>query len=315
MGLLGLGYTHSDLGGFAGGETFDKEMYIRWLQYGVFQPVYRPHAQEHIPPEPVFHDRETRRIVRDYIELRYRLLPYHYTLAYENSTTGMPLMRPVFFEDETNPDLIDVRDTYLWGDAFLVRPVTDPGVDSVSVDLPAGTWFNFWDDTRVDGGQAVDTAVTLETIPVYVRAGSFVPMVPLVQTTRDYSSENLQLHYYADASVKTASGMMFDDDGADGRSLELGQFETLRFDARQDDGLELTLEQSGRYDGMPASRRVELIVHNWIGEPAGVRIADRDVEVKRRPPRKGDSVGYNADDRLLTIRFDWDHAPIRITVR
>ena len=92
MSMFGLAYNHSDLGGFAGGEKFDKELYIRWLQYGVFQPVYRPHAQEHIAAEPVFHDRETRDIVRDYIKLRYRLLPYNYTLAYDNSTTGMPLM-------------------------------------------------------------------------------------------------------------------------------------------------------------------------------------------------------------------------------
>ncbi|MGB5576723.1 MAG: TIM-barrel domain-containing protein, partial [Woeseiaceae bacterium] len=97
MSMFGLAYTHSDLGGFAGGEKFDKELYIRWLQYGVFQPVYRPHAQEHIPAEPVFHDRETRNIVRNYIKLRYRLLPYNYTLAFENSTSGMPLMRPLFF--------------------------------------------------------------------------------------------------------------------------------------------------------------------------------------------------------------------------
>jgi len=96
MGLLGMAYTHSDLGGFAGGEVFDKEMYIRWLQYGVFQPVYRPHAQEQIAPEPVLHDIETKDILREYVKLRYRMLPYNYTLAYQNSSTGMPLMRPLF---------------------------------------------------------------------------------------------------------------------------------------------------------------------------------------------------------------------------
>ena len=315
MGLLGLGYTHSDLGGFAGGETFDKEMYIRWLQYGVFQPVYRPHAQEHIPPEPVFHDRQTRRIVRDFIELRYRLLPYIYTLAYENSTTGMPLMRPIFFEDEADPELIAEKDAYLWGDAFLVKPVTDPGVTASSVDLPAGTWFNFWDDTRVVGGQTVDTPVTIETIPVFVRAGSFVPMVPLVQTTRDYSSETLELHYYADSDVEMASGLMFEDDGESGRSLETGRFETLRFAATHGESLEISLSQSGRYDGMPASRRIDLIVHNWTGTPAEVRLAEENLDVRRRPRRKGDSVGYNAKERLLTVRFDWDHSPTRISIR
>ena len=213
MGVLGLAYTHSDLGGFAGGEAFDKEMYIRWLQYGVFQPVYRPHAQEHIAPEPVFHDRETRRIVGDYIRLRYRMLPYIYTLAWENSTTGMPLMRPLFFVDEDDPALIDEKDAYLWGDAFLVAPVTDPGIDSVDVDLPPGAWFDFWDGTRYEGGRTASVGVTLETIPVLVRAGSFVPMTGEIQTTRDYSSEKLAVHYYADDSVERSTGVMYDDDG------------------------------------------------------------------------------------------------------
>jgi oligosaccharide 4-alpha-D-glucosyltransferase len=193
-GLFGLAYMHSDLGGFAGGEEFDKELYIRWLQYGVFQPVYRPHAQEHIPAEPVFHDRETRDIVRDAIKLRYRLLPYNYTLAYENSATGMPLMRPVFFEEESVPWLIDIKDSYFWGDAFYVTPVTDPDMDNVSVLVPPGTWFDFWTNEVYEGNQIADIPVTLETIPVLVRAGSFVPMVDAVQTTRDYSSESLILH-------------------------------------------------------------------------------------------------------------------------
>ena len=92
MGMLGLAYTHSDLGGFAGGEKFDAEMYIRWLQYGVFQPVYRPHAQEHIAPEMVFHDSDTIETLRPWLNLRYQLLPYNYTLAYQNSLTGMPLL-------------------------------------------------------------------------------------------------------------------------------------------------------------------------------------------------------------------------------
>ena len=212
-GLFGLGYMHSDLGGFAGGETFDKELYIRWLQYGVFQPVYRPHAQDGVPPEPVFQDRKTRNIVRDFIRLRYRLLPYNYTLAWENSTTGMPLMRPVFFEDESDIGLIDARDSYLWGDAFLVHPVTDPGVETVNVELPEGVWFDFWNGDRYEGETTASIDVDLDTIPVLVRGGSFVPMIDDIRTTADYSSENLTLHYYADESVPTASGQMYEDDG------------------------------------------------------------------------------------------------------
>ncbi len=316
MGLLGLGYTHSDLGGFAGGETFDRELYIRWLQYGVFQPVYRPHAQEHIAPEPVFHDRRTRNIVRDFIELRYRLLPYNYTLAYENSTTGMPLMRPLFFEDETDLSLIDETDAYLWGDAFLVAPVTDPGVTALSIDLPDGTWFDFWTGRRYDGGRTVSIPVTLETIPVLVRAGSFIPMAKPVQTTRDYSSENLELHYYANTSVSRSTGQMYEDDGAARESLAGGAYELLEFDAEQDgDSLSIDLRRDGgEYEGMPAKRELTLVVHNWTAPVDAVRFAEEPVDVRRRMPRRGSAAHWDNGEKTLTVRVSWDHRPARLTV-
>ncbi len=295
-GLFGLAYMHSDLGGFAGGEEFDKEMYIRWLQYGAFQPVYRPHAQEHIAPEPVFHDSETRAIVRDFIDLRYRMLPYNYTLAWENSTTGMPLMRPVFFEAENVPWLIDVKDAFFWGDAFFVAPITDPGVENFEMLVPPGAWFDFWTDERYEGNQFADIPVALETIPVLVRAGSFVPMVDTVQTTRDYSSEKLILHYYADASVTEASGRMYEDDGKSRTSIEDGAFEILEFKAQQDgDLLQIHLSHNGgSYDGAPESREVQLVVHNWTGPVDAATFG-------------GEPVGFSRDGSTLTVNVDWRH--------
>ncbi len=299
MGLFGLSYTHSDLGGFAGGETFDKELYIRWLQYGVFQPVYRPHAQEHIAPEPVFHDRETRRIVRDFVNLRYRLLPYNYTLAYENSLTGMPLMRPVFFENEDDPRLIDEKDSYLWGDAFFVAPVMEPGLEAVQTRLPNGVWFDFWNGRRYDGGQDVAIPVDLETIPVLVRAGSFVPMIDDIQTTQDYSSDVLTLHYYADKSVTRSSGQMYDDDGQAPGNIEAGRFELLHFDAiHDDDYLRIDLKRSSAgYAGMPEQRKIRLIIHNWSQPAEMLRF---DGHPLRNAKIKEDTV---------TVEFDWNHKP------
>ncbi len=299
MGLLGLAYTHSDLGGFAQVDTFDDESYVRWLQYGVFQPVYRPHADEQWPPEPVFQERRTRNIVRDFIRLRYRLLPYNYTLAWENSTTGMPLMRPLFFEDETDPQLIDVGDSYLWGDAFLVHPVTEPGTRSVDVDLPQGVWFDFWDGTRHEGNATASIDIGPETIPVLVRAGSFVPMIDTIQTTRDYTSEKLALHYYADASVPDATGQMYDDDGSSRLSLEQGRFELLRFRATQEqDSLAIDLRRDGgAYEGRPESRELTIVIHNWDAPVTAARFNGEGVRVLR-----------NRRARTLTVRVDWDHA-------
>jgi len=282
----------------------------------VFQPVYRPHAQEHIPAEPVFHDRETRDIVRDYIKLRYRLLPYVYTLAYENSMSGMPLMRPLFFEDEENLELIDEKDAFLWGDAFLVAPVLEAGAKSVDVDLPQGVWFDFWDGTRFAGSQSVSVPVTLETIPVLVRAGSFIPMVDDIATTRDYSSEALTLHYYADASVAESQGQMYEDDGKSRLSLENGLFELLAFDSVHDNqSLSMNLRREGKpYAGRPETRTLTLVIHNWDSVPANVNFNGATVELQRRVPRKAMTGHYDADKKLLTVNVEWDHSAANLQV-
>ncbi len=305
MSLFGLAYTHSDLGGFAEGKKFDREMYIRWLQYGVFQPVYRPHGQEHIPSEPVFHDRKTRNIVRDFIKLRYRLLPYNYTLAYENSKTGMPLMRPLFFEDESDTSLIDEKDAYLWGDAFLVAPVTDPGLSAVEINLPVGTWFDFWDGARYQGGKTVAIPITLKTIPVLVRGGSFIPMTGDIDTTRDYSSRELTLHYYADASVASSTGQMYEDDGKSRLSLAKGQFELLKFRSEQDaNSLTINLRRNGGdYADRPASRKLKLVIHNWADTDSDVRFNGESVRAH-----------HNRKSRTLTVRVDWDHSASKLEI-
>jgi oligosaccharide 4-alpha-D-glucosyltransferase len=306
MGLLGLAYTHSDLGGFAGGEKFDPELYIRWLQYGVFQPVYRPHAQDHIPSEPVFHDTAVQDILRPYVNLRYRLLPYNYTLAYQNSLTGMPLMRPLFFSDESKAALIDNAQTYFWGDAFLVTPVTEPGVATVKVTLPEGVWFDYWTDAKQAGGGRIDAPVTLQTIPVFVKAGAFIPMAAEMANTTQYDSGRLQLHYYADASVKAASGVMYDDDGKDPDALRDGRHERLDFSSRHHGKvLDIVLKRSGDFVGEPATRAIELVIHNWPSAAKTVQIDGRAAEGAR----------YDAGRRSLHIPLAWQREKLSVSVR
>ncbi|AWL11071.1 Oligosaccharide 4-alpha-D-glucosyltransferase [Saliniradius amylolyticus] len=316
MGLLGLGYTHSDLGGFAGGEQFDSEMYTRWLQYGVFQPVYRPHAQELIPPEPVFHDQQTKDIVREFINLRYRLLPYNYTLSYLNSQTGLPLMRPLFFEDESNSSLIDNKSSYLWGDAFLVTPVTEAGAETVSVHLPEGVWFDYWTDKVYQGGQTVELPTSLETLPVLVRAGSFVPMADLVQSTQAYSSEHLTLHYYAHPEVSSAKGLMYDDDGETFDAVSSEQYELLHFSAEQD-GAVLTLNldrQAYDYQGMPESRQLTLVIHHQTQPPKEVKVGKDLLKVSGMPTLDKGQYHYDAKQQRLVIRLHWQQAQQQIEI-
>ncbi|EGM77555.1 family 31 glycosyl hydrolase, alpha-glucosidase [Rheinheimera sp. A13L] len=313
MGLLGLAYTHSDLGGFAGGEVFDKEMYIRWLQYGVFQPVYRPHAQEQIAPEPVLHDKETKDILREYIKLRYRLTPYNYTLAYQNSSTGMPLMRPLFFENEADTSLIANKDSYLWGDAFLVTPVTAAGVKSVPVQLPAGVWLDYWTGKVYQGGKTIEQPTDLTTLPVLVRAGSFVPMVPAVQSLKDYSSRQLELHYYHDQSIRQAKGQMYEDDGKSPDSLSKGQYELLTFNAEaKGQSLAFELNRTGLgYLGMPKQRYVTLVVHQ-SDKPNAVTVNGRNVALGETAADATQTAYYDAERKVVKVTLDWNTAQARI---
>ncbi len=310
MGILGMAYTHSDLGGFAGGEKFDKEMYIRWLQYGVFQPIFRPHAQDNIAPEVVFHDKETQDILRKFIKLRYNLLPYNYTLAYQNSSTGMPLMRPLFFaealDDKVGRRLMDNAKSYLWGDAFLVTPIVDAGVESVSIDLPKGVWFDYFSGTKHQGNQTIDMPTNLETLPVLVRAGSFIPMIDDIQSTQEYDSSMLTLHYYADKSVKFSHYEMYEDDGEMFQANVQGLFELLSFKASYNDK-QLSFDLShhgGGYTDMPANRKMKLIVHNWQNKPSKISVGKQ----------KAQQIDWNEKTKELSIKFTWQHQPLTLSI-
>ncbi|GAB3113032.1 DUF5110 domain-containing protein [Aestuariicella hydrocarbonica] len=302
MGMQGLGYIHSDAGGFAGGETFDPELYRRWLQFATFQPIFRPHGQEHIPSEPVFHDRETQAIVRRFIKLRYRLLPYLYTMAWQNSVTGMPLARPLFMNAQGDSEARLFADTqaYLWGDAFLVAPVVRAGVTEKTVYLPEGTWFDFWNDQRQQGGATVTAALSPETLPLWVRAGSFVPMLSEdIATTRDYSSAALTLHYYADASVPQAQAQMYDDDGSTHRAFAQQQYELLQFSARQQgDALQLQLSREGfAYAGRPDQRQLTLVIHHWLQSPQRLSVNGQKI--------KPQQFSYDQQQQRLTLTLPW----------
>ena len=270
MSLFGLAYTHSDLGGFAGGEAFDPELYTRWLQFGVFSPVYRPHAQEHIAPEPVFHDEPVKSIVRDYIKLRYRLMPYIYSLAHDNSRSGMPFMRPMFFYDE-NADLANTE-SYFFGDAFLVTPVTEPGISDVNVSLPDGVWFNYWNDDKITGGARVKLTTSIQELPVLVKAGAFVPMVPELNNLDSYGTEKLEIHYYADKSVEISESTLWNDDGVSTRTIETNQYETINLSATHQEELTLQLQSTGDYQGRPSTRTVDWIVHGLDVKPNRIEI-------------------------------------------
>jgi len=275
MGAFGLAYIHSDLGGFAGGEVFDPELYYRWLAMGVFSPVFRPHAQDHIPPEPVFHDSVTLERARDLINLRYAMLPYNYHLAYENATSGLPLARPVAFYSNA-PDQFTNRDQYYWGRDILVQPVVTPGLERAVVRLPQeSTWFDFWNPQRGVLSGSVEVDLKVSSIPVFVRAGAFIPLAKRVpKNTAEYDTSAIELHYFYDASQPRSQSSWFTDDGRSHDSLAAGQFEITDFYADSvDDSLELRLSNRGSaYANRPDVRFFDIKIHGLAKAPTAISV-------------------------------------------
>ncbi|MBV7537073.1 DUF4968 domain-containing protein [Duganella sp. sic0402] len=293
MGMQGLGYMHSDLGGFAN-PVLDDELYQRWLQYGVFQPVFRPHAQEEVPSEPVYREAKTKALAREAIRLRYRLLPYNYTLGFDNNQQGLPLMRPMLYEEPGNARVRAMSSTYLWGKDLLVTPVLKQGQKTADVYFPArSAWFDFYTGEKQAGGATRAIALTADHVPVYVRAGAFIPMSKVVQTTRDYNTRSIELHYWHDASVHAGAGKLYDDDGLTAQAYEQGKYELLSFSSTlQGKALSLrVVSEVGRQYQRP-EREIALSVHNIGAAPASVRV-DGKVAV----------FAWDAAGKLLTVQL------------
>ena len=263
MGIQGMAYMHSDLGGFAG-DYFDNELYLRWLQYGVFNPIFRPHAQEEVASEVARKDIITKAKAKKSVELRYQLMPYNYTLAFDNNQKGTPLMRPLFFEEPTNEKLLNEKESYFWGNAFLVKPITKSGVTSTEVYFPkSNNWFDFYTGKKYNAGATESVKVEETTIPTFVRGGSFVPMIETIQNTSKYTVDNFNLHFYFDETVKTSTGKLYNDNGETPQAFEKGQYEILNFNSNNN-GKELVIKLTATLGKNYATtdKSVSVLIHN-----------------------------------------------------
>ena len=293
MGMQGIGYMHSDLGGFAG-DYFDNELYIRWLQYGVFQPIFRPHAQEDVASEPVYKDIVTKAKAKKQIELRYQMLPYNYTLAFENNQKGTPLMRALVFEEPNNSALMNSCDSYFWGNDFLVKPITSAGTTTTSMYFPKNnSWFDFYSNQKHEAGTTENISVSADNIPVFVRGGAFIPMIKTIQNTTQYSLSNFDLHYYFDEKTPKSEGKLYNDDGLTANAFEKGQYEMLHFTGQSKNNkltIQLTLEQGKNYAS--TDKNCQLIVHALPFEVKKITL-------------NGNPIAFRWTNKTLEIPISW----------
>lgn len=314
-GLSGLGYMGSDVGGFAvdPAEPYQPELYVRWLQMGAFSPMLRTHAQ--LKPEP-YHYPQHDAIIKDFIRQRYQWLPYNYTLAYENTVEGLPLARPVNFHSEGGTVDANVTDEYLWGSEVLVAPVFKKGARSRKVYFPAGgSWINWNKPSQTfAGGTTATVAAPLEEIPMFVKAGSFIPqyMLPL-ENVSQYDPTFLTVKYFP--SKESSSFTMFDDNRLSPTSLSDGQYQLTTFTAvPQGRKLEIDIESEGSYREMPEGRMITLEIPG-IARPAQVTAGgERLTEVSTPKAIRNSAWCYNASTRTLTIGFGYAYKPLKLVI-
>ena len=233
--LTGIPYWGTDIGGFVPTKEFSAELYLRWFQFGAFNPLFRCHGRawklrlpwgwntgetgpseisgyggSALPDQSELHNTQVEPICRKYLGLRYRMLPYLYSAVRECTLNGLPVVRALWLHYPDDPIAIARGDEFLWGRDILVAPVVEKGATTRQVYLPRGDWFDFWTGERLEGGREISCAVDLETMPLFIRAGSILPLGPVKQYTNEKVDEPLSITIYPGAD---GSFLVYEDDG------------------------------------------------------------------------------------------------------
>ena len=293
------------------------ELYTRWLQFGVFCPFMRSHSDAGSPSkEPWAFGYRCEAVNRRAIDLRYELLPYIYNVMEQASETGLPALRPLVLEFPDDPAVAAIDDEFLFGADLLVAPVLHEGVVERDVYLPEGTWFDYWTGKSYDGGKTIQMPVTLDSIPMFVRAGGFLFRQLVVQSTDQIPGNALEVLV---APAKESESDLYEDDGQT-LAFRDGQFMKRHFQQRRNRH-RTTIEisaPSGAY--RPAKRN--LILQLWTdARPRTVQLEGGQPLQKIAMPEltpdamTGAASGWSFDAGLLSVKSPDDFAPMRLTVR
>jgi alpha-D-xyloside xylohydrolase len=208
----GIPYWNTDIGGFFAGDPVDPkyaELFTRWFQFGAFCPMFRVHGTGK-PKEIWRFDEATQKILIDYDHLRYRLLPYIYSVSWKVTNEGYTMMRPLVMDFRNDPQARGIPDQFMFGPAILVNPVTQSGATNRGVYLPSGpAWYDFWTGKVYPGGQTVEADAPVQTLPLFVKAGSIVPCGPSVQQAME-KADPITLYVYTGAD---GAFTLYEDDG------------------------------------------------------------------------------------------------------
>ena len=262
--VSGIPYWTTDIGGFVFGNPTDpafRELFIRWFQYGTFNPILRVHGTRHPDENELWsYGPDAQTILVNFDRLRYRMLPYIYSLAWKTTNEAYTPMRPLVMDFRTDSRAQNVGDQFMYGPAFLVNPVTDPAATIRQLYLPETRWYDFWTGAAVEGGRTINAAAPLDRLPLYIRAGSILPLGPEEEWSTQKPADPIELRIYRGAN---ADFTLYEDEN-DNYDYEKGAYSTI---ALHWDDAQHTLtigDRKGQFPGMLENRtfRVVFVTEN-----------------------------------------------------
>ena len=266
--LSGIPYWNTDTGGFFSGDPADPkyaELFTRWFQFSAFCPMFRVHGTDH-PKEIWRFDDATQKILINYDQLRYRLLPYIYSTAWQVTSEGGSMLRPLVMDFRGDTNVFNIADQYLFGPSLMVNPVIKAGATSRNVYLPAGAnWVDFWTGKNYSGGQNIEAAAPVETVPLFVRAGSISPCGPAIEYAMQ-ANDPIELRVYRGAN---GNFTLYEDEG-DNYNYEKGAYAVIPISWDEAARTLKIGKRTGSFPGMLTARTFRIV---WVSADHGAGAA------------------------------------------
>jgi alpha-D-xyloside xylohydrolase len=267
--LSGIPYWTTDIGGFVSADPGDpayRELFIRWFQYGTFNPILRVHGTRKTDQNELWsYGPDAQKILVSFDRLRYRMLPYIYSLAWKTTSESYTPMRPLVMDFRSDVRAQNIGDEFMYGPAFLVSPVTEPDATTRHLYLPQAKWYDFWTGSTIGGGKTIDASAPLDRLPLYIRAGSILPLGPDEEWSTEKLADPIELRIYRGAD---ADFTLYEDEN-DTYNYENGAYATIPLhwdEAKQT----LTIgDRKGQFPGMKESRTFQVV---FAGEHHGAGI-------------------------------------------
>ncbi|MEP3371876.1 MAG: glycoside hydrolase family 31 protein [Maribacter dokdonensis] len=286
MCLSGYSFVGSDIGGFA--EQPDGELFARWVQLGIFHPFCRVHSSgDHGDQEPWSFGSEITDIVRKFVELRYQLLPYLYTMFYKYTKENVPMVQSLVFFDQEDNQTHFRTDEFIFGDKILVCPIQEPNAQGRRMYVPRGEWYDFWTNEFVEGGKEKWVAAALDMIPIFVKAGSIIPKYPIQQYVGEKKIEELVLDVYYKEGTETSEVY---EDANNGYDYKKGRYSLSNYKLTgKDNSLIIQLFKDGTFD--TEYEKMKLNFHGLPFEVSSVKIDNEEIPLR--------SISINDNNDLL----------------